>query len=331
MAQSEKSKQKLLTLLRLFWERTGESCGLTLEEIRDSLAEEGIEAERKSLYNDIGLLTDFGLPIEKRREGNRTVYYLAQHLFTVSQLKLLTDAIGSARSIPEAEGREIVKKLKKLTDHRTSRELDRQITVTGRVKHLNEEFLSNIDLIQEAMKEGKQISFQYWEWTADKVQQPRREGKFYTVSPWTLIWEEENYYLLANHYRSDRMHHYRVDRMMQMKISHYPRRGQEAYEKIDFSAYSRGLFGMFGGTPEPVTLWCENHLAGIVIERFGTEPTFFKEADGEHFTVTVRVVPCDLFYAWVIGFKGKMKIVSPQSAKDELKQMAEAVLEGLEE
>jgi predicted DNA-binding transcriptional regulator YafY len=87
---------------------------------------------------------------------------------------------------------------------------------------------------------------------------------------------------------------------------------------------------MFGGTPEPVTLWCENHLAGIVIERFGTEPTFFKEADGEHFTVTVRVVPCDLFYAWVMGFKGKMKIISPQSAKDELKQMAQAVLEGLE-
>jgi predicted DNA-binding transcriptional regulator YafY len=330
MAQNEKSKLKLLALLRIFWERTNESCPLTLEEIRESLAEEGIEAERKSLYSDINLLTDFGLPIEKRRDGNRSLYYLSDHLFTVSQLKLLTDAIGSARSIPEEEGREIVKKLKRLTDHRTARELDRQITVTGRVKHLNREFLSNIDLIQQAMKEGKQISFQYWEWTADKVQQPRREGKFYTVSPWTLIWEEENYYLLAGHYRSDRMHHYRVDRMMHMKISHYPRRGQEIYEKLDFSAYSRGLFGMFGGTLQPVTLRCKNELAGIVIERFGTDPTFFKEADGEHFTVTVRVVPCDLFYAWVMGFMGKMTIVSPQSAKDELKKMALAALEAME-
>ena len=104
MAQSEKSKQKLLSLLRIFWERTNENNGLSIEEIRESLSAEGIEAERKSLYNDIGLLCDFGLPIEKRREGNSTLYYLSEHLFTVSQLKLLTDAIGSARSIPEEEG-----------------------------------------------------------------------------------------------------------------------------------------------------------------------------------------------------------------------------------
>ncbi len=330
MAQSEKSKQKLLSLLQIFWERTNADRGLTIEEIRDLLLAEGIEAERKSLYNDIALLTDFGLAIEKRRTGGRFVYFLTEHLFTLSELKLLTDAIGSSRSIPEAESRAIIAKLKKLTDHSTSRELDRQITVTGRVKHLNREILHNIDLIQTAMKEGRQVSFQYWDWNEKKIQQPRREGKFYTVSPWTLIWEEENYYLLANHYRTDRMHHYRVDRMMQMKISDYPRRGQDAYDAIDFSAYSRGLFGMFGGTPQPITLRCENTLAGIVLERFGMEPTFFPCEDGKSFQVTVRVVPCDLFYAWVIGFCGRMQITSPEWARDELKKMALQALEGIE-
>lgn len=330
MAQSERSKQKLLSLLQIFWERTNESRGLTVEELRELLSAEGIEAERKSIYNDIGLLTDFGLAIEKRREGNRHVYYLAEHLFTLSELKLLTDAIGSSRSVPETESNEIVRKLKRLTDQGTSRELDRQITVTGRVKHLNREILHNIDLLQIAMQEGRQISFQYWDFTVDKVQKPRRDGRVYTVSPWTLLWEEENYYLLANHPRSRRMHHYRVDRMMQMEITDLPRTGREAFEAVDFSTYSRGLFGMFGGKPEPVTLRCENDLAGIILERFGMEPTFFPEPDGQHFSVTVRVVPCDLFYAWVIGFCGRMRIVSPLSAQEELKKMALAALDGTE-
>lgn len=323
MAQSEKSKQKLLSLMRIFWERTNENQGLTLEEIREILfREEDISTERKSLYTDMMRLEDFGLKIASRREGNRHIYYLSEHLFTLSELKLLTDAIGSSRSIPEAKSREIVKKLKQLTDHRTSRELDRQITVTGRVKHLNEEILSNIDLLQAAIQQGRQVSFQYWDWTADKVQKPRRDGKVYTVSPWTLLWEEENYYLLANHPRSRRMHHYRVDRMMHMTITDLPRTGQEAYEAVDFSTYSRGLFGMFGGTPEPVTLRCENQLAGIILERFGEEPHFSPEPDGKSFSVTVRVVPCDLFYAWVIGFRGRMRIVSPAAAREEMKKMA---------
>ncbi len=326
MAQSEKSKQKLLSLLQIFWDRTGEDQGLTLDQIRDLLAAEGIEAERKSLYHDIDLLTDFGLAIEKRRVGNSHYYFLSRHLFTLSELKLLTDAIGSSRSIPESDSRQMIAKLKQLTDHKTARELDRQITVTGRVKHLNQQMLKNIDLLQTAIQEGRQVTFQYWDFTVEKIQKPRRDGKFYTVSPWTLIWEEENYYLLANHPRSRRMHHYRVDRMMEMQITDLPRTGREAYEAVDFSTYSRGLFGMFGGVPQPVTLRCASDLAGIILERFGMEPTLFPEPGGEFFRVTVRVVPCDLFYAWVIGFCGRMQILSPDSARDALRQMALASL-----
>lgn len=330
MAQSEQSKQKLLSLLRIFWERTSSQTGLTLEEIQAALAAEGISAERKSLYTDIQLLQEFGLSIEKRQENRRHTYHLTEHLFSLSELKLLTDAIGSSRSIPEGKSREIVRKLKLLTDHSTSRVLDRQITVTGRVKQMNEAVLQNIDLLQTAMQTGRQISFGYWEWTVNKEQVLRHGGQRYRLSPWTLLWEDENYYLLAYNAETDSIRHYRVDRMTAMEICDQPRQGQKAFDALDFTSYSRGMFGMFGGTPEPITLRCENALAGIIIERFGKDPLFFKEADGTHFTVTVRVIPCDLFWAWVIGFGGRMQIIEPASARAALKEMARAALIGQE-
>lgn len=330
MAQSEQSKQKLLSLLRIFWERTSPQTGLTLEEIQAALAADGISAERKSVYTDIRLLQEFGLTIEKRQENRRHTYHLTEHLFSLSELKLLTDAIGSSRSIPEGKSREIVRKLKLLTDRRTSRALDRQITVTGRVKQMNEAVLQNIDLLQTAIQAGRQISFGYWEWTVNKEQVLRHGGRRYQLSPWTLLWEDENYYLLAYNAETDSIRHYRVDRMTAMEICDSPREGQAAFDALDFTSYSRGMFGMFGGTPEPITLRCENTLAGIIIERFGKNPTFFKEADGAHFTVTVRVVPCDLFWAWVIGFGGRMQIIEPASARVSLEKMARAALIGQE-
>ena len=76
MARGVNQKIRLLYLMRIMLERTDDEHGLTLEEITAALAEYGIEAERKTLYDDIETLQIFGIDIDKRK-GKTMRYHVA--------------------------------------------------------------------------------------------------------------------------------------------------------------------------------------------------------------------------------------------------------------
>ena len=75
---------------------------------------------------------------------------------------------------------------------------------------------------------------------------------------------------------------------------------------------------MYGGVEELVTIECREHLAGPVIDRFGSEPLFTKTEFGFKFSVRVMVSPT--FFSWVLGFSCDMRIISPESVKEEFKR-----------
>ena len=66
MAKSRNQKGKILVIEHLL-QGTGESRIVTMQEILDKLLEYGITAERKSIYDDLETLRDFGMEIHYRR------------------------------------------------------------------------------------------------------------------------------------------------------------------------------------------------------------------------------------------------------------------------
>ena len=137
MAKSEKQKLKLLYLMQLLLEKTDEEHAVTMPEIIEYLEKNDIQAERKSIYNDIQLLTDFGLDIIsiKERPGG---YYLASRQFELAELKLLVDAVQSSKFITSKKSRELIKKLGALCSDGQAKQLQRQVVVTNRNKTVNE-------------------------------------------------------------------------------------------------------------------------------------------------------------------------------------------------
>lgn len=321
MANREHQKGKLLALMRILWEQTDAGNGLTMAELIARLAEEGIDAERKSIYTDIECLRSFGLAIEKRQADGKQTYHLVERIFSLAELKLLTDAVQSFKLLPEEESRALTNKLRSLTSHKEAMALSRQLVVTDRLHHRNREVYESVDRLQRAIAANQQVSFRYFDWNREKQQVLRHGGARYVLSPWLLVWEEGNYYLAAYDSLRKALRHYRVDKMIDVRLTDLPREGKDAFEATRPEAYGRGMFGMFGGKSELVTLRCANRCAGIILERFGQEVTLF--ADGaEHFTVRVRVVPCELFYAWVIGFGEEMQLMAPDSAVQALRELA---------
>ena len=190
---------------------------------------------------------------------------------------------------------------------------------------MNEAALLSVDLIHEAMSENRQIRFLYCEWNVKKELVPRRNGMIYEISPWALTWDDENYYLVGYEASTDRIKHYRVDKMQNMEISKKERAGQENFQNFDLAAFSRKTFGMFGGPDADVVLRCANSLAGVIIDRFGTETMLVPE-DEEHFHVHVTIAVSPQFYGWVTGVGSGIEISSPEEVRAGYKKYLQGIL-----
>ncbi len=324
MAKSEGQKLKLLYIINMLEEYSDENHPLSTAEIIRRLESLGIHSERKSIYDDIAKLCDFGYDIIQIHSRQGGGYYLAEREFELPELKLLVDAVQSSRFITTKKSRELIKKLEAKVSKYDAGKLQRQVYVAGRIKTENESIYYNIDNIHRAIQENLQISFQYLDWNLKKQMVPRVNGQK-TVSPWAMIWREENYYLAAYDSEDRIMKHYRVDKMGQVQVLESVREGMEQFSKIDLAAYTNRTFGMYGGEEETVTMQFPNRLIGVVMDRFGKEADI-RPMDGEAFRVRARVAVSGQFFGWLAGIGKEAVIVSPEEVREQYKNWLQDIM-----
>ena len=325
MARSQKQKLKLLYLMRYLQQYSDEAHPVGIAQMVEMLEGCGIAAERKSLYADLEALREYGLDIVQTR-GKTVGYYVASRDFELPELKLLVDSVQSSKFITQRKTLALIRKIESLASVHDAAALQRQVYVRNRVKTMNESVYYNIDAISSAITADRQIRFLYYEYTAAKERRARHGGSFYELSPYALIWDNENYYLLAYDAAAGQMRHYRVDKMSRISELERFRDGKDAFRALDMSAYSKRVFGMFAGEAETVRLRFADRLAGAVIDRFGRDVMLIREDEG-HFSVSVEAVVSPQFYAWVFGFGADAEILSPASAREGMAATAAQVLE----
>lgn len=313
MAKSEGQKLKLLYIVKFLEESTDESHPMTTAELISRLSAEGISCERKTIYADIAALIDFGydiIQVSNRRGGG---YYLASRDFELAELKLLVDAVQSSRFITTKKSRELIKKLEYIAGKYDAGKLQRQVYVAGRIKTENEGIYYNIDNLHRAIQENKQIAFTYLEWNLQKKLVARGETR--TVSPWALIWRDENYYLVAYETAEAKLKHYRVDKVGSVEVLDSKREGLEQFEQLDIAAYSNKTFGMYSGEEETVTMQFSKKLVGVVLDRFGKDVDL-RSVDEETFRVRAKVSVSGQFFGWLCGIGEDARIVAPQKTAE---------------
>ena len=320
MPRLDNQKKKLLALYQIFYEYTDDTNGLTMAEILSKLKNRGIEAERRSVYDDIEILqNDFGFDIEARKT-NTTHYYLQSREFELSELKLLVDSVQASKFITEKKTYALIKKLEQLCSKHEDKEIQGQVYLTNRIKSMNNSIYYNTGTIHHAIAEGKQITFQYLHYTITKELALRRGGAHYVVSPFALIYAEENYYLLAYDEKASKFKHYRVDRMKGIEITGQDRDGIEKFKQIDMATYTTKTFSMFGGEAINLTLEFSNSLIGVVIDRFGKD-VVIRNANGEHFQICVDVVVSPQFYGWLFGLGLGAKVIAPKEVAEQMRKL----------
>ena len=289
-----------------------------MSQILGKLGEYGISAERKSLYDDIEQLRLFGMDIEGDRSGNLYSYYLGERLFELPELKLLADAVACSRFITERKSQKLLKKIESLTDTFQARELTRQVIITNRVKSMNESIYYNIDIIQRAIRENAKITFFYFEYDVKKKKQYRHEKAVYTLSPYALAWEDENYYCVGFYEKYGSISSFRVDKMENIELSEVKR---ITGDKFDIADYTKRAFGMFSGKERHVKIKFSNRFANAVMDKFGKDIAF-ETVDEQHFQVTIRVVVSPPLFAWLFQFGNEAEIISPDEVRGEMRRRA---------
>ena len=323
---AENEKLTILHLMDLLLDRTDRDHTMTADMICTALETDyEIVCSRKTVYRDITRLREYGLKIEQLR-GSTPGYYVDERDFELAELKLLVDAVQSSKFITEEKSRELIRKLGRLTSRENSKQLQRQVYIINRPKTGNDAIYQNVDAIHEAIRENQQVTFHYLEWTMKKELQQKHEGQLYHVSPWSLTWDDENYYLVGFDEETKTIKHYRVDKMQDISHTHDKRNGREQFRDFDLAAFAKKTFGMYGGVDTKVTLHCEEHLAGVLIDRFGKDIMMFPRKD-HTFRVTVLVSVSPQFFGWIAGIGTGIRIDGPLEVKQQFKDYLRTVID----
>ena len=321
MAKSSNQKLKLWYLYKILFENTDENNPMTLSQIITELGRYDISAERKSLYNDIEMLVNAGVDIVSEKR-DKFVYYIASRDFQLAELKLLVDCVQASKFVTAKKSGELIGKLEGLASKHQATQLQRQVYISDRVKNFNEKIYYNIDFLYSAVNLNKKISFKYYKYNTVNNKVFRNDGNEYVVSPYAMIYSDDNYYLIAHYPKYQGVTHFRVDKMTDIKVLDEKSVdiNDVTDDKFSLAEYTKKVFNMYKGKTESVSFLCDESILSVVIDKFGDNIHLRKENDKEY-AVTIKADISPTFFSWVFMLGDKIKIVSPSSVVEEYKTM----------
>ena len=314
-------KIKLLKIMELLIHESDENHPLTTSALCKRLRAMGISCDRRTLYKDIALMQEAGYNVHVAWVRHEKAYYSDFGGFSEAELRILLDAVQAAVFISPHRSRQLTDKLMLMTDPESAEHLRENPVVFNTRKHSNESVCDSVELIEQAIRLKRRISFLYFDIDPDARRRYRRGKRRYVAEPLSLIYHEDRYYLLCYSARHlDRRSTYRVDRMDSVRVESAPVSELVASLEPDADLYTEQSFRMFGGRLRSVTLDFDPDILNAVFDKFGEAQGIVRRKDGR-LSTTARVRVSPTFFGWVFGFGGKMTIRSPQGVVNEFQQL----------
>lgn len=321
------TKPRILYLLRILEQYTDEEHPLTTKQLIDKLQDEyGISAHRTTLTKDIAALQEFGVDIVTVH-STQSKYFIGSRKFELPELKLLIDAVESSRFITAKKSESLIRKIHTLTSQGQVSKLRRNNYVVDRIKPDNEQIYYIVDTINDAINEGKQISFQYYDYSGLKKKVLKNKGEIYKLSPYKLIWSGDYYYVIGYSEKKGKVINFRVDRIA-VAPTILSENAIPVPKDFDLENFTKEVFFMFSGDEVEVDLQCDNSLMKTMIDRFG-ENVKTLAYDMTSFRLITEVSVSPTFFGWVFGFDGKVKILGPKNVKEQYYKMISVAMNSL--
>lgn len=319
------AKLRPIYLMDILKERTDEDHYLTTSQLCAILKNEyGIETHRTTIKSDIEMLQQAGIGIQAVR-STQNQYNFIDRDFDIAELKLLIDAVQSAKFITKTKSNQLVTKLTSLAGVNKARELKRNLVVDGKNKLENEQILLIVDAVNEAINLRRKIRFQKVEYNVKKERVLHHSGETYSFSPYSLVWDGDLYYVVGYSDKYQSIGSHRVDRIYQ-RPEILNEAAVPAPLGFDVNKYINTTFRMYNAPRKEVELVCDNGVMDAIIDRFGPNVETYA-CDQQNFRVIAEVAVGTVFFNWVFGFGGRVRIKAPEDVKEKYKVQVQKAAE----
>lgn len=324
---NNETKLRPLLLAKILYERTDYDHSLTTAQLMDILKNEyGITTHRTTIGSDIELLQSLGMDIQLTKSSQNQYNVLGRY-FGDAELCLMIDAVASSRFITAEQSSEIIKKISALAGQNAADRMVRNVSVERRIKGKNKKVINIVDTINEAINLKRQVSFQYFEYNEKKERTLRFNGFWYKFSPYRLVWNGDFYYVVGYYEKYDCVMSYRIDRICSvpriLELDALP-----MPDGFDLDHYLNTMYHMFSTERRVVELICDNSVMDAIIDRFGEDvKTCFHDMNS--FRIEVEVAVNNIFYTWIVGFEGLVRISGPEDVKQGYAEMVKKAYNAL--
>ena len=331
MLMIENKKASILLILKVLEEYSDEDHFLTQQDIIDKVDElYGIELERKSVAFSISLLQELDYDINKSPRGG---YALLSRDFDNSEIRFITDALFSSKCLNGKQAADLSKKLNSCLSKYQRKDYNFIYKSNEINRSENKEVFYTLELIEEAKRRGKRISFQYLTFDENGKPITKRDGFRYIVSPYYSAKSGGRYFLICNYrekYRS--ITWFRIDYMINPKIEDEwpikPLESLEGMKNFDIAAYLNDNIYLLDGDVIKATFRIDwPNAVQYIVDWFGKNARVYKKDDLLY--ADIKCNESALFY-WYMQYSETFTIVSPQSLIDRAKTEAERILKKYE-
>lgn len=313
------NKQRILNLMEIFKNDTDEHNHLSLDDIFEKMLKKAgpeFDVNMKSIRSDIKSLSDFGFNIDHEvGQHNKKLYYYQDREFELYELRMLIDAVSSARFITSGESERLISKLKAQTSKYLAKDLENQICLDNKIKCENNSVRFFIDSIHRAISNNFKIKFQYGKYDLDKNFKLNKEGQYYTLQPYALTWNYDFYYVIGIFEGKNNFSHYRIDRMRNVQVIEEAFHGQD----FDVTTYTNKTFYMYSGKVEIIELQFKNTLINVIIDSLGKDVKIVSTGK-DSFNIEIEAAISDGLISWLLTWGSSVKVISPISLKEKVQE-----------
>ena len=318
MGSFEPKKLALIRIWQILKENSDYDHPMTQEDIATKLENEyGIVIERKAISRNISLLKESGVEIESRRAGS----YLDRRDFEDSELHMLIDGVLSSKHITARHSKDLIDRICSLSNKYFRSSVKHIHSVNDWSKTDNQALFYNIELIDAAIEEGKQIHYDYNKYGIDK--KLHKTSQQY-VSPYLMILHNQRYYLMAYSEYWHNMVFHRLDRITNMTIidrKATPIKNVPGYENgINYKELSSTMPYMYSDQPEHIDFISDEGIIDQIVDWFGNDVRIMKSNDEGKVRVSVKASPTAMEF-WAMQYINHVEILSPEPLRIRMREV----------
>lgn len=307
-----------LWMERILKEEADISHPMSMPALQARLKEEGVEADRRTVYSAIKNINDIQGDIIHFTRSPSQGYYMDAP-FSASEAFFLLDAIyeSSALSKKEAENlaSDIRSQMTKGEKDLLPRNMSRRNTKKG------ESLLPMIDILLQAIKTGTIVEFYYFDLDVSGEKKYRKNKKRYRLTPYAVVSNGGRFYCIFYDQKHQGFSNYRLDKIDKLLLTEE----QEDPVHFDLEAHLRSSFNMYSGKSTTVNIRFDKDMSSLVQDQFDRENVIVRETDDTSFTASIKTAITPTLLAWILQFRKRLKVLGPEELTQQLKDIAEDI------